>query len=410
MVQLAAVLGAEAAYVEPEILQLPAGAIGACLAAEPALEPYRFYLEDIARRAPHTLSPAEETAARRRRFRSPSAPSSVYNILTNADFPYPTVTLADGRAVQRHAGRLRGPCAPARTAQDRQAVMSAYFTALGGFGRTFGTLHARQRAEGALPGPRAPLRVLARGDARRAEHSGRGLPAAGRGRQPEPADLSSLPAAAAADARRRRAALLRPLRAAGRVGEPVLHAGGGPGAHHGGDGAARRRLRRGAAPCVRRALDRPVPHARQAVRGLLGRRRVRRASVHAHQLQRQVRRHEHAGPRAGPHDAELLFEPDAAVPDGRLSALRRGGRLDVQRVAARAPHARDGDRSGGAAVAARQLPRGHPRHGVPADAVRRVRAADARAGGRGPARDGRVAGGALSRYRRSATTATTRAS
>jgi oligoendopeptidase F len=175
IVQLAAALGAEAAYVEPEILQLPPGTLVACLAAEPALEPYRFYLEDIARRAPHTLSPAEERLLADV-VPLAEAPSSVYNILTNADFPYPTVTLADGRAVRvTHAGYTAHRASANR--QDRQAVMSAYFTALGGFGRTFGTLmhgnlqkalflaRARRYAsslEATLDGPNIPVTVYRR--------------------------------------------------------------------------------------------------------------------------------------------------------------------------------------------------------------------------------------------------------
>ena len=63
-----------------------------------------------------------------------------------------------------------------------------------------------------------------------------------------------------------------------------------------------------------------------------------------------------------------------------------------------------------AAVAARQLPREHQGHGVPPDAVRRVRAADARDGGEGAADHRRRAGQAVSRHHAASTTATIRAS
>ena len=62
------------------------------------------------------------------------------------------------------------------------------------------------------------------------------------------------------------------------------------------------------------------------------------------------------------------------------------------------------------AVAARQLSRGHQGHGVPPDAVRRVRAAHARDGGEGRAADRRRARQALPRHHARSTTATTRAS
>src|SRR5690606_726562 len=54
MVQLAAAFSARAAFVEPEILRLAPGTVAKFVAAEPRLGPYRFYLEDIVRRAPHT--------------------------------------------------------------------------------------------------------------------------------------------------------------------------------------------------------------------------------------------------------------------------------------------------------------------------------------------------------------------
>ena len=175
MVQLAAALGAEAAFVEPGILQLEPGTIERFLKEEKRLEPYRFYLEDIVRRAPHTLSPAEE------RLLASSgpmavAPSNVYNILSNADFPFPTVRLSTGQDV-----RLSQPnfvmhrASPVR--EDRQNVMAAYFGALGEFSRTYGTtmsaslqkaiFYATSRKyqstlEAALNGPNIPVTVYTR--------------------------------------------------------------------------------------------------------------------------------------------------------------------------------------------------------------------------------------------------------
>ena len=148
-----------------------------------------------------------------------------------------------------------------------------------------------------------------------------GVHAADRRREQEPADVPSLPAAAQADdGHHRPAPLLRPLRAAGRVGRPEVHARGSAEARAGVDGAARRRVR---LACVQRAFNERwldwYPDRRQAIGGVLERRRLRRAPVHAAQLPRAVQRHEHADPRTGPHDAQLLLEQDAAVPDRRTS-------------------------------------------------------------------------------------------
>ena len=175
MVQLAAAFGAEAAYVEPEILRFPTGTVSRFLAAEKRLTPYRFYLEDIARRAPHTLSPSEEKILA---DASPLAgsPSGVYNILTNADFPWPTVKLSDGREVKMSQANFSAVRASANR-QDRQAAMAGFFGALGNFSRTLGTtmnasvqktlFFAKSRKyptslEATLNGPNIPTSVYTR--------------------------------------------------------------------------------------------------------------------------------------------------------------------------------------------------------------------------------------------------------
>jgi oligoendopeptidase F len=137
MVQLAAAFGAEASYAEPEILRIPKPTLDTFIRWEPRLRMYRFYLEDIARRAAHTLSDSEEKILA---DAGPLAgsPSNIFNILSNADFPYPTVTLSDGRSVKLDQAAFTALRAlPNRL--DRQKVMSSFFGALGGFSRTFGT-------------------------------------------------------------------------------------------------------------------------------------------------------------------------------------------------------------------------------------------------------------------------------
>jgi oligoendopeptidase F len=138
MVQLAADFGAGASYLEPEILKFEKGTVTRFLAAEPRLKTYRFYLEDIARRAAHTLSDNEEKLLA---AMAPLAgsPSSIFNILSNADFPYPSVKLGDGREVKLDQARFADLRALPNRA-DREAVMAAFFGALGGMTRTFGTI------------------------------------------------------------------------------------------------------------------------------------------------------------------------------------------------------------------------------------------------------------------------------
>jgi oligoendopeptidase F len=136
MQQIFARFGAESAFIEPEVLRTGSAAIEKAIATEPRLAPYAFYLRDIARRAPHTLSDAEEKLLA---DVAPLAgsPSNIFTILANADFPYPTITLADGRQAKvDQAGYMELRTSPNRA--DRQSAMSAFFGALGAFSRTLG--------------------------------------------------------------------------------------------------------------------------------------------------------------------------------------------------------------------------------------------------------------------------------
>jgi oligoendopeptidase F len=137
MVQLYARFGAEASYIEPEILLFPKGTVETFLPVEPRLKVYEFYLRDIARRATHTLSESEEKLLAQSMPMAESA-SNAYGIIANADLPYPTVTLADGKSVKLDQAAYNDLRALPNRA-DRQKVMAAFFTALGSFSRTFGT-------------------------------------------------------------------------------------------------------------------------------------------------------------------------------------------------------------------------------------------------------------------------------
>jgi len=175
MQQLYARFGATASYIEPEILKVGGATIEQYIAKEPRLSIYTFYLRDIARRAAHTLSDAEEKILADAAPLAGSA-SNIYTILANADFPYPTVTTHDGRMVkvdQAGYAELR----TSANREDRQAAMSSFFGALGSFGRTFGTtmnssvqkalFYARARKyesnlEATLDGPNIPVSVYTR--------------------------------------------------------------------------------------------------------------------------------------------------------------------------------------------------------------------------------------------------------
>jgi oligoendopeptidase F len=137
MAQIGATFGAETSFIEPEILKIDGAKVESFIAGEPRLKVYNFYLHDILRRRAHTLTDSEE-----RLLASSSliagAPSDTYGILSNADFPYPSVTLSDGKSVKLdNAGFSLYRTVPNRA--DREKVMSAFFGALGAFRATYGS-------------------------------------------------------------------------------------------------------------------------------------------------------------------------------------------------------------------------------------------------------------------------------
>lgn len=137
MQHLCAEFSAQASYIEPEILRMSDATIEAHLQVEPRLAPYAVMLRDIARRAAHTLSDAEEQLLANAQPVADSA-SNIFGIFSNADFPYPTITLSDGRSVTvDQSGYADVRTSPIRA--DRRAGMSAFFRALGDYRRTFGT-------------------------------------------------------------------------------------------------------------------------------------------------------------------------------------------------------------------------------------------------------------------------------
>ena len=134
--QLATSFAAATAWLAPEVLSLPEGAIERDLAAEPGLAPYRFFLGDLERQRAHTLSPPEEKLLAEAGMVS-RAPSTLYTVLANADLPFPEVTLSDGRTVRLdQAGYSRYRSLPDRA--DRKLVFNTFWPTFKAYERTLG--------------------------------------------------------------------------------------------------------------------------------------------------------------------------------------------------------------------------------------------------------------------------------
>ncbi|WP_336337610.1 oligoendopeptidase F [Haloarcula brevis] len=84
-----------ASFLEPELQDLEYDDIKAMVEAEPALEPYEHYFDDVLRMKPHTRSAEVETLLAEL-SEVTGAPGEVYNMLANADMEFPTVEDPDG--------------------------------------------------------------------------------------------------------------------------------------------------------------------------------------------------------------------------------------------------------------------------------------------------------------------------
>ncbi|PID55967.1 oligoendopeptidase F [candidate division KSB3 bacterium] len=124
-----AFLVTELSAVAPETLRSFAESI-------PALEEFSMFLQDIQRMRQHTLSEAEETLMASAADLMHAA-ENVFRIFSNAEFPFPDITLSTGERVTLTAPQYtKRRTSPVR--EDRQQVMQRFLEAHGKFKNTFG--------------------------------------------------------------------------------------------------------------------------------------------------------------------------------------------------------------------------------------------------------------------------------
>jgi oligoendopeptidase F len=127
---------AATAFIRPEILALGPAQVKGFLAADQRLKPYAPWLDDILRYAPHTLSAAEEKVSAEAAIMADGA-SNAYNTFTNADLPYPEVTLQSGEKARLDAQAYTKYRTAADRA-DRDLVFKAFWAKYKDFERTLG--------------------------------------------------------------------------------------------------------------------------------------------------------------------------------------------------------------------------------------------------------------------------------
>ena len=124
-------------FLEPELVALGPDRIDKLMRRHKALAgEYRHLLKETMRRAPHTLSAPEE---RLMAMAGPMAETAVQlqTTLTNAEMPWPTVTLHDGQSLRLdQTGYRQGRQLPDRA--DREAVFDAFWKTFSGYEQTLG--------------------------------------------------------------------------------------------------------------------------------------------------------------------------------------------------------------------------------------------------------------------------------
>ncbi len=135
--QVGADFGAKAAFLDPEILKMSKATIDKFMKQEKKLGVYRQYIDDLQRRKAHTGTEGEEKILADASLVSDAA-SSINNVFSNAEFPFPEVTLSDGKTVKvDKAGFNRYRVLVNR--DDRKKVFAAYLGRMNDYRRTFGT-------------------------------------------------------------------------------------------------------------------------------------------------------------------------------------------------------------------------------------------------------------------------------
>jgi oligoendopeptidase F len=139
-------MGEATAWVEPEILTVGQAKVDQFVAADPGLAKFRFYLANILRRAPHTLSEESERVLAASGS-ALSGPGDIRGQLASSDIPRPEVTLSTGRTVRLDdQGYTIERYAPSRA--DRKLVFDRFWASYKTFESSLGSaLNSKVRGD-----------------------------------------------------------------------------------------------------------------------------------------------------------------------------------------------------------------------------------------------------------------------
>ncbi len=126
----------KSSFIEPEICSMKSKTVKKFIAKESGLSVYKVYLDNIQRTKKHKLSEKEEKLLAQASLITNSS-KSIFDIFSNAELPFPQVTLSDGKTVTlSKSGYSRYRNHPNR--QDREKVFNAFWQLFDDFKQTFG--------------------------------------------------------------------------------------------------------------------------------------------------------------------------------------------------------------------------------------------------------------------------------
>jgi len=129
-----------ASYIDPEILKIPAEKIHQFFKEEKGLKDFDFFVANIQRLKPHTLSDKEEKILASAQLLA-SSPSTIHSIFENAEKPFARVTLSDGKTVELNSSAYV-QYRTVKNRADREKVFKAFFNNYKKFQNTLGAILA----------------------------------------------------------------------------------------------------------------------------------------------------------------------------------------------------------------------------------------------------------------------------
>ncbi|MBO4377410.1 MAG: oligoendopeptidase F, partial [Clostridia bacterium] len=130
---------AAGSYLEPELLAMPEEQLKA-LRAEPAMQDYTVYIDEVLRNRAHTL-PAEQEQLLAMVSDSLASPSNAFRTLSDVELPMPMVPDEDGGEIRLSHGKYQA-LLRSRKREVREAAFKGMHSTYGAFGGTIAALYS----------------------------------------------------------------------------------------------------------------------------------------------------------------------------------------------------------------------------------------------------------------------------